>query len=100
MRFQVIKSKTKKIKGEFEAQSGLDVIDRISKIRGFDRERIYALMDVSEDGRKICRVYKIHAGASVVETNIMEEIALPQCIDCYEKDPISSKAASETFVCI
>jgi len=82
MRFLVIKSKSRLIRGEFEVKSGLDIIDKISNIDEFDRDRIYALMGISEDGKKICRVYKIHPGASVVETNIMEEIALLECLDC------------------
>ena len=84
MRFQVIKSKSRLISGEFEVKSGLDIIDKISNIEEFDRERIYALMGIDDDGNTICRVYKIHACASVVETNIMEEIALLECLDIPE----------------
>ena len=84
MRFQVIKSKSKLINGVFEVKSGLDIIDKISNIDEFDRDRIYALMGISDDGKKICPVYKIHGGASVDETNIMEEIALMECLDSLE----------------
>ncbi|MBC8279017.1 MAG: hypothetical protein H8E46_12355 [FCB group bacterium] len=91
MRFQVIKSKSRLIRGEYEVKSGLDIIDKISNIDGFDRDRIYALIGISENGKKTCSVYKIHTGASVDETSIMEEIALLECLDC----PVDMQATAE-----